>query len=79
MNIRPKYHCVQEDNSLRILDAPRYVLKQKHIEEFCKFLKGVKFPDGYVANLAKSISRDGTKVVGKLEMHTCYVFPRGSY
>jgi hypothetical protein len=54
-------------------------LKQKHIEEFCKFLKGVKFPDGYVANLAKSISRDGTKVVGKLEMHTCYVFPRGSY
>jgi hypothetical protein len=68
MDIRPEYLCVQEGNSLRILDA-RYVLKQKHREQFCKFLKGVKFPDDYAANLAKSISLDGTKVVGKLKTH----------
>ena len=49
---------------------------KKHIAKFCKFLKGVKFLDGYAANLAKSISADGTKVVGKLKMHTCHVLLR---
>ena len=34
------------------------------------------FPDGYAANLAKSISADGTKVVGKLKTHTCHVLQR---
>ena len=48
-------------------------MMKKHIAEFCKFLKGVKFPDGYAANLVKSISVDGTKVVGKLKPHTCHV------
>ena len=48
-------------------------MTEKHRVEFCKFLKGVKFPDGYVANLAQSISADGTKVVGKLKTHTCHV------
>ena len=72
MNIRPLYHGVQQGTSLKFLEA-RYVLMEKHRVEFCKFLKGVKFPDGYAANLAKSISADGTKVVGKLKMHTCHV------
>jgi hypothetical protein len=48
-------------------------MKKKYRAEFYKFLKGVKFPDGYAANLAKSISVDGTKVVGKLKTHTCHV------
>ena len=48
-------------------------MMEKHRVEFCKFLKGVKFLDGYSSNLAKSISADGTKVVGKLKTHTCHV------
>jgi hypothetical protein len=48
-------------------------MKEKYRAEFCKFLKGIKFPDGYAANLAKSISADGTKVVGKLKTHTCHI------
>ena len=69
MNIRPQYHGMQRGTSLKFLKA-RYVMKEKHRAKFCKFLKGVKFPDGYVANLAKSISVDGTMVVGKLKTHT---------
>ena len=72
MNIRPQYHGVQQGTSLKFPKA-HYVMTEKHRVEFCKFLKGVKFPDGYAANLAKSISADGTKVVGKLKMHTCHV------
>ena len=42
-------------------------------KKFHKFLNGVKFLDGYAANLAISISVDGTKIVGKLKTHTCHV------
>ena len=72
MNRRPQYQGVQQGTSLKFLEA-RYVLMEKRRAEFCKFLKGVKFTDGYGANLAKSISADGTKVVGKLKTHTCHV------
>jgi hypothetical protein len=72
MDIRPQYHGMQQGTSLKLPEA-RYVMKEKHRAEFCKFLKGVKFSDGYATNLTKSISADGTKVVGKLKMHTCHV------
>ena len=72
MNIRPQYHDVQQGTSLKFLEV-HYVMTEKHRAEFCKFLKGVRFLDGYAANLAKSISADGTKVVGKLKTHTCHV------
>ena len=69
MKIRPQYHSVQQGTSPKFLKA-HYVMTEKHRSEFCKFLKAVKFLDGYVANLAKSISVDGTMVVGKLKTHT---------
>ena len=75
MNRRPQYHGMQQGTSLKFLKA-HYVMTEKHIAEFCKFLKGVKFLDGYSSNLAKSISADGTKVVGKLKTHTCHVLQR---
>ena len=72
MNIRPQYHGLKQGTLLKFLEA-HYVMTEKHRAEFCKFLKGVRFLDGYAANLAKSISADGTKVVGKLKTHTCHV------
>ena len=57
MNIRPQYHVVQQGTSLKFPEA-HYVMTEKHSAEFCKFLKGVKFLDGYAANLAKSISAE---------------------
>ena len=72
MNIMPQYHCMQQDTLLKFPEA-HYVMIEKHRAEFCKFLKGVKFLDGYAANLVKSISADGTKVVSKLKTHTCHV------
>ena len=78
LKIRPQYHGVQQGTSLKFPEA-HYVMTEKHRAEFCKFLKGVKFPDGYAANLAKSISADGTKVVGKLKCILAMSFSRESY
>ncbi|XP_066334495.1 uncharacterized protein [Miscanthus floridulus] len=50
-----------------------YVLAKDQKIEFYKFLKGIKFPDGYAANLARYISEDGSKVQGKLKTHSCHI------
>ncbi|XP_066396232.1 uncharacterized protein [Miscanthus floridulus] len=50
-----------------------YVLGKDQKIKFCKFLKGIKFPNGYAANLARYISEDGSKVQGKLKTHSCHI------
>ena len=72
MKIRPELHLQQNGNSLSAPPAP-YVLGKDQKIEFCKFLKGIKFPDGYAANLARYISADGSRVVGKLKTHSCHI------
>jgi hypothetical protein len=50
-----------------------YVLNKENKVKFCKFLKGVKFPDGFAANLGRFISADGSKFQGQLKTHCCHV------
>ncbi|XP_066385135.1 uncharacterized protein [Miscanthus floridulus] len=72
MGIRPELHLQQHGNSVIAPPAP-YVLGKDQKTELCKFLKGIKFPDGYAANLARYISEDGSKVQGKLKTHSCHI------
>ena len=39
---------------------------------FCEFLRAVKFPDGYAANLAKCVTSDGLKL-SVLKTHDCHI------
>ena len=39
---------------------------------FCEFLRAVKFPDGYAANLAKCVTSDGFKL-SVLKTHDCHI------
>jgi hypothetical protein len=72
MGIRPELHLKQHGNSVIAPPAP-YVLGKDQKIAFCKFLKGIKFPDGYAANLARYISEDGSKLQGKLKTHSCHI------
>ncbi|XP_066320623.1 uncharacterized protein [Miscanthus floridulus] len=72
MGIRPELHLQQHGNSVIAPPTP-YVLGKDQKTELCKFLKGIKFPDGYAANLARYISEDGSKVQGKLKTHSCHI------
>ena len=72
MGIRPELHLQRCGNSVVAPPAP-YVLGKEQKKEFCKFLRGIKFPDGYAANLARYISEDGSKVTGKLKTHSCHI------
>jgi len=72
MGIRHHLHLQQHGNTVKMFDAP-YVLNKESRIRFCKFLKDVKFPQGYAANLGRYISADGTKVQGRLKTHSCHV------
>ena len=41
-------------------------------KEFCKFVKSVKFPDGYAVNLSRKISIGDGRISG-LKSHDCHV------
>ena len=73
MGIRPELHLQQDGNSACRAPPAPYVLGKDQKVEFCKFLKGIKFPDGFADNLARYISEDGSKVVGKLKTHSCHI------
>ena len=72
MGIRPKLHPYQEGHVVKTPPAT-YVLKTAQRSIFCKFLKGVKFPDGFADNLGSYITADGSKVQGWIKTHSCQV------
>jgi len=72
MGIRHEFHLREDGDGCRMPEA-FYVLNKENRTRFCKFLKGVKFPHGYAANLDRFISGDGTKLQGRLKTHCCHV------
>ena len=73
MGIRPELHLQQDGNSAYRAPPGPYVLGKDQKVQFCNFLKGLKFLDGYAANLARYISEDGSRVVVKLKTHSCHI------
>ncbi|XP_074579109.1 uncharacterized protein LOC141835604 [Curcuma longa] len=49
-----------------------YTLTLEERREFCQFLKSVKFPDGYAANISKNVNVNDGKLYG-LKSHDCHV------
>ncbi|XP_021804336.1 uncharacterized protein LOC110748694, partial [Prunus avium] len=71
MNIRPNDHLMPEGNGFRKPHA-RYTLNVNQRKDFCKFLKSVKFPDGYAANISRNVTISDGKISG-LKSHDCHV------
>ena len=49
-----------------------YTLTLEERREFCKFLKSVKFPDGYATNISRNVNINDGKISG-LKSHDCHV------
>ncbi|XP_020271854.1 uncharacterized protein LOC109847022 [Asparagus officinalis] len=69
--IRKELHLTRQGNKLKKPHA-RYVLKLEYRRLFCKFLKVVKFPDGYAANICKNVNIVDGKI-HNLKNHDCHV------
>ena len=72
MGIRRKLHPYQEGHMVKTPPA-WYVLKLAQQIIFCMYLRGVKFPDGFAANLGSYITADSSKVQGRMKTHSCHV------
>ena len=71
MNIRKELHLQVQGNKL-VKPHACYTLTGDERKEFCKFIKSVKFPDGYAANLSRNISIGDGRISG-LKSHDCHV------
>ena len=71
LNIRKELHLKLEGNKL-LKPHASYTLTLNERREFCQFLKLVKFPDGYAANISNCVNIKDAKVLG-LKCHDCHV------
>lgn len=71
IKIRKGLHLKRQGNKLKKPHA-RYVLKLEYRRLLCKFLKFVKYPDGYAANICKNVNIIDGKIHG-LKSHDCHV------
>ncbi|XP_073353738.1 uncharacterized protein [Aegilops tauschii subsp. strangulata] len=73
MGIREDLH-LQHNEDEDSFEMPRawYTMSKEEKLAFCEFLRAVKFPDGYAANLAKCVTSDGFKL-SVLKTHDCHI------
>ncbi|KAL0553521.1 hypothetical protein IC582_007419 [Cucumis melo] len=71
LKIRKDLHLVQVGNRL-VKPHASYTLTTSERVEFCKFLKSVKFPDGFVSNISRCVHERDWKISG-LKTHDCHV------
>ncbi|XP_075104365.1 uncharacterized protein LOC142178536 [Nicotiana tabacum] len=71
MNIR-KELWLQDNGSSYTMPAACYNMSKSEKKEFYKFLKSVKFPDGYASNISCRVSADDDKITG-LKSHDYHV------
>ena len=71
LGIRPDQHPVLEKGKYTLPPA-LYSLGKDDKEILCKFLHGVKFPDGYAANIRRCVDVNGCKLSG-LKTHDLHV------
>jgi hypothetical protein len=54
------------------MTSSRYALTDDQKKAFCKFLRELKFPDGFASNISRCLNDEGTKVQG-LKTHDCHI------
>jgi hypothetical protein len=73
MGIREDLHLrpVEVEDSFEMPEA-WYTMTKEENRKLYEFIRAVRFPDGYAANLVKCISADGCKLQG-LKTHDCHI------
>ncbi|XP_062075870.1 uncharacterized protein LOC133779997 [Humulus lupulus] len=71
LNIRKQLHMKKKGNNW-LKPVACYTLSAKERQEFCTFIKSVKFPDGYAGNISQNINMKDGKLFG-LKSHDCHI------
>ncbi|KAL5555316.1 hypothetical protein UlMin_037552 [Ulmus minor] len=71
LGIRSKLHLYEDDNRL-MKPATEYTFSKANRRKFCRFVRSVKFPDGFASNLSKNVAQNDSRIVG-LKSHDYHV------
>ncbi len=72
MGIRKELHLKKRTNGSYEKPPALYTLSPQERQGFCDFLKSIKFPDGYAANISSCVSTQGGKLSG-LKSHDYHI------
>ena len=72
MNIRPELHLHNRSNGTQEKPCASYTLGPKEKDCFYQYLKSIKCPDGYAANLSRCMTSKNARLAG-LQSHGCHV------
>lgn len=70
--IRPKLHLQIDENGSVVKPRAAYTLDPQQIEGFYEFLKSIRYPDGYAANISRCVTSKNGKLLG-MKSHDCHV------
>ncbi|KAL3626909.1 hypothetical protein CASFOL_029220 [Castilleja foliolosa] len=62
----------QENNDKYAMPAASYFISKKERQDFCEFIRSVKFPDGYTSNISRCVTTTDQKLSG-MKSHDCHV------
>ncbi|KAL5574295.1 hypothetical protein UlMin_023892 [Ulmus minor] len=71
LGIRSELHLYEDGNKL-MKPAAEYTFSEANRRKFCRFVRSVKFPDGFAANLWKNVAQNDSRIV-RLKSHDCHV------
>lgn len=72
LKIRPALHLKRRADGSFEKPPASYTLSVEERHGFYEFLKSIKYPDGYAANISRCVSTKGDKLTG-LKSHDCHV------
>uniref|UniRef100_A0A2N9GFL9 Nudix hydrolase domain-containing protein n=1 Tax=Fagus sylvatica TaxID=28930 RepID=A0A2N9GFL9_FAGSY len=72
MNIRQDLHLKECPDGSYVKPQAIFSLTLKERDGFYEFLKSVKYPDGYAANISRSVNTRNSRLSG-LKSHNCHV------
>ncbi|KAL3849470.1 hypothetical protein ACJIZ3_011352 [Penstemon smallii] len=73
VGLKQELHPKRGQNQKTTLPSARYSLKKEEKTSFCKFLKNVKVPDAYAANISRCVNVKDKKIFG-MKSHDCHIF-----
>ena len=71
LGIRSELHLYEDGNRL-MKPAAEYTFSEANRRNFCRFVRSIKFPEGFASNLTKNIAPNDTRILG-LKSHDCHV------
>ena len=71
LKIRKDLHLIEVGNQL-VMEHVSYTLTSNERVEFCKFLKSVKFSNGFVSNISQCVHENEGNILG-LKMLGCHI------